>query len=167
MNMIRVWGGGIYENDYFYQLCDKLGFMVWQDFMFACSMYPGDVSFLENVRQEAIDNVKDCEIMRVSRSGVAIMKLKPPGVNTKKMPVGDGNNNMIRINEKLSGRIMKRYFITYCPRSSMNLPPVLFTGNLLRQRETGCSPTIKADRGICITGEYGMLNILLQILTGM
>lgn len=58
MNMIRVWGGGIYENDYFYQLCDKLGLMVWQDFMFACSMYPGDVSFLENVRQEAIDNVK-------------------------------------------------------------------------------------------------------------
>ncbi len=58
MNMIRVWGGGIYENDIFYDLCDKYGLMVWQDFMFACSMYPGDHTFLENVRQEAIDNVK-------------------------------------------------------------------------------------------------------------
>lgn len=57
MNMLRVWGGGIYENDYFYELCDKNGIMVWEDFMFACSMYPGDEAFLENVKQEAIDNV--------------------------------------------------------------------------------------------------------------
>ena len=58
MNMLRVWGGGIYENDIFYELCDRYGIMLWQDFMFACSMYPGDDAFLENVRQEAIDNVK-------------------------------------------------------------------------------------------------------------
>jgi beta-mannosidase len=57
MNMIRVWGGGIYEEDIFYDLCDERGIIVWQDFMFACSLYPGDKEFLDNVRQEAVDNV--------------------------------------------------------------------------------------------------------------
>lgn len=58
MNMIRVWGGGIYENDLFYDLCDELGLMVWQDFMFACSTYPAEGAWLESVRQEAADNVR-------------------------------------------------------------------------------------------------------------
>jgi beta-mannosidase len=58
MNMLRVWGGGIYEPNDFYDLCDEMGILVWQDFMFGCSMYPGDQAFLDNVRHEAIDNVK-------------------------------------------------------------------------------------------------------------
>lgn len=58
MNMLRIWGGGIYEDDYFYELCDKYGIMVWQDFMFACSLYPAEGELLENIRQEAIDNVR-------------------------------------------------------------------------------------------------------------
>jgi beta-mannosidase len=56
--MLRVWGGGIYEDDQFYALCDELGLLVWHDFMFACSMYPGDDAFVSNVEKEAVENVR-------------------------------------------------------------------------------------------------------------
>ena len=52
MNMIRVWGGGYYEQDWFYDICDELGLMVWQDFQFACNLYPADHKFLLEVRKE-------------------------------------------------------------------------------------------------------------------
>lgn len=52
MNMLRVWGGGVYEDDAFYELCDEYGINVWQDFMFAGGMVPGDSAFVENVHQE-------------------------------------------------------------------------------------------------------------------
>ena len=58
MNIIRVWGGGMYESDDFYDLCDEKGLMVWQDFMFSCSMYPATTEFLDNVRDEARHQVK-------------------------------------------------------------------------------------------------------------
>ena len=53
MNTLRIWGGGIYEPDHFYELCDEMGIMVWQDFMFACSMYPANKKFLDSVEREA------------------------------------------------------------------------------------------------------------------
>jgi beta-mannosidase len=58
MNMLRVWGGGIYEDDYFYELCDSLGIYIWQDFMFAGSMVPGDEAFFSNVKEEVLYQVK-------------------------------------------------------------------------------------------------------------
>ncbi len=58
MNMIRVWGGGIYEDDAFYDLCDRLGLMVWQDFMYACAEYPDHPAFLKEAGREAEVNVR-------------------------------------------------------------------------------------------------------------
>ena len=57
-NMLRVWGGGIYPSDDFFNICDSLGILVWQDFMYAGTMYPYDEAFLENARIEAEEQVK-------------------------------------------------------------------------------------------------------------
>lgn len=57
INMLRVWGGGLYLDDEFYTACDLEGILVWQDFMFACGMYPGDEHFLQSVKQEAEQQV--------------------------------------------------------------------------------------------------------------
>jgi beta-mannosidase len=58
MNMLRIWGGGQYENGFFYELCDRLGILLWHDFMFSCSLYPTDEKFLGNVRNEIKHQVK-------------------------------------------------------------------------------------------------------------
>lgn len=58
MNMLRIWGGGQYEPDYFYDLCDELGILLWHDFMFACMSYPSDRPFLDNVRTEITQQIR-------------------------------------------------------------------------------------------------------------
>ena len=58
MNMLRVWGGGIYESDDFYELADEMGLLVWQDFHFSCSLYPADKAFLDNVAVEAEEAIR-------------------------------------------------------------------------------------------------------------
>lgn len=61
-NMVRVWGGGIYQKESFYEACNEAGIMVWQDLMFACAMYPGDSNFLKNVKHEL-----DYQIPRIAK----------------------------------------------------------------------------------------------------
>ena len=58
MNCVRVWGGGYYPDDFFYDLCDELGLIVWQDFMFACAVYNLTLDFEANIRAEFVDNVR-------------------------------------------------------------------------------------------------------------
>lgn len=58
MNMLRVWGGGLYESDEFYKMADEMGIMIWHDFMFACALYPTDDDFLSTVRTEIEQQVQ-------------------------------------------------------------------------------------------------------------
>ncbi|VDK58113.1 unnamed protein product [Cylicostephanus goldi] len=52
MNALRVWGGGVYETEEFYEIADEKGLLIWQDLMFACALYPTDPKFLDSVRTE-------------------------------------------------------------------------------------------------------------------
>ncbi|KAJ3068133.1 hypothetical protein HDU98_008702 [Podochytrium sp. JEL0797] len=61
-NMVRVWGGGVYESDAFYETCDEMGVLVWQDFLFACGAYPAHKEFLESVEEEV-----SCVVKRLRR----------------------------------------------------------------------------------------------------
>ena len=70
-NMLRVWGGGFYEEERFYDLCDRYGILVWQDFIFSCSIYPfDDPAFLENIQVEIVENIR--RLRHRSQPGVVV-----------------------------------------------------------------------------------------------
>lgn len=103
MNMIRVWGGGIYEHDPFYDLCDELGLLVWQDFMFACAPYPEhDRAFADNVRAEAA-----CQVARLRHHACLALWC---GNNENQAIQGFGNSRA-GTNEPVLGELYYKHVI--------------------------------------------------------
>jgi beta-mannosidase len=91
MNMVRVWGGGWYEQDVFYDLCDELGLLVWQDFMMACALYPDTRSFLQEIAAEAKYQVRRLHTHPSlalwcgdNENEVAVRKWRAPGADQKR-----------------------------------------------------------------------------------
>lgn len=87
MNFVRVWGGGIYENDEFYRQADERGILVWQDFIFGCVPYPSDDWFLANVKEEIVYNIKGCATGLPWPSGAATTRWR------KDFSTGAGRNS--------------------------------------------------------------------------
>ena len=101
MNMLRVWGGGIYEDDVFYDLCDELGICVWQDFMFACATYPAfDEEFMATVRSRG---------RRQRHAGFAITPAWRSGAATTSWSKGWSPTDWSRLHHEL-GRLLSKLF---------------------------------------------------------
>ena len=108
MNMVREWGGGIYENDDFYNICDELGLIIWQDFMFGGDMHPGDAAFLDNVRQEATDQVK-----RLRNHPSIVIWCGNNEVETGWMHWGDRQQFKAAIGEKAAAKVWQDYMVLF------------------------------------------------------
>ena len=126
MNMLRVWGGGFYEDDIFYDLCDELGICVWQDFMFACATYPTfDDAFMENVSAESEDNIR-----RLRHHPCIALWC---GNNEMEQGwVGDEWND-----RQMSWEDYAKFSINFCRRLSINSTPNATTGRAAPIRPIG------------------------------
>ena len=108
MNMVREWGGGIYEMDDFYNICDELGLIIWQDFMFGGDMHPGDAEFLDNVRQEAIDQVK-----RLRNHPSIVVWCGNNEVETGWMHWGDRQQFKAAVGQKTAEKVWQDYMVLF------------------------------------------------------
>ena len=108
MNMIREWGGGIYEMDDFYNICDELGLIIWQDFMFGGDMYPGDAEFLDNVRQEAVDQAK-----RLRNHPSIVIWCGNNEVETGWVHWGDRQQFKAAVGQKVADKVWQDYMVLF------------------------------------------------------
>lgn len=136
MNMIRVWGGGIYECGLFYDLCDEMGILVWQDFTFACAIIPKHREFMENVEMEAKQNIKrlrnhpslalwcgNNEIEHLWRRNLNLAELTEPSI------IKEFENAYLKIFKELLPNLINQYDsqTSYWPSSSLDK----YNGNLI------------------------------------
>jgi beta-mannosidase len=108
MNMVREWGGGHYESDIFYDICDELGILVWQEFMFGGDMVPGDVAFQESVRHEAVDQIK-----RLREHPSIVVWCGNNEVETGWLHWGDRQEFRDRVARPVSERVWQDYMVMF------------------------------------------------------
>ncbi len=161
MNMLRVWGGGIYEEDIFYDLCDELGILVWQDFLFACGLYPAHFAMADSVAAEATAAIRrlrhhpsiviwagNNEDYSIAASVRAYhgpdSRPAPPGPSSLKEPIFDGR----RLYEDVLARVCQQHDSTrpYWP------------GSPYSSKEVDPNSPVEGDRHIWEIWHFPMLD---------
>ena len=144
-NLLRVWGGAIYENPIFYDLCAENGILVWQDFMYACSMYPGDPEFLENIKLETTEVVKQlrnnpalaiwCGNNEILWAWKEWGWLKDKNLNITKSDSAEIFHNYLKIFKEIIPQVIKEhdsktFYWSTSPDSESGSPVALTSGDL-------------------------------------
>jgi hypothetical protein len=150
-NMLRVWGGGVYEADEFYDLCDALGIMVWQDFMYVCAGYPEEEWFLREAEREAMEAILRLRGHPASLSGAAITKINGyitcSGGNETKWSVSTAQPSMSHYCQEYAKASIPQDLIAPAHRLEAKTPRVDM-------------------RGIGITGKSGAKASTTRLLSG-